>query len=228
MPVKRPADPSAPTENRRRNSRGDRNRQRLVDAAIAVLLGEGGQSNFTSTHIARRAGLHKPAFYAHFKNVDECMKAVALEVARANVRNLLTLQTQASETLPPEESMPIRLIEQLLTSVRQYESLYRLLRRYRFDEGALGEAIRKLDDYVLARWTEHFWRLALHFHVDVRHFKEIEQLAEHVVALSYISIGRVLDGRVADLTVEAGRVARYGRTLIEAEFIRMAREKTSP
>jgi hypothetical protein len=48
-----------------------------------------------------------------------------------------------------------------------------------------------------------------------------------VVALSYISISRVLDGRVSDLSVEAARVARYGYTLVETEFKRMAREKPS-
>jgi AcrR family transcriptional regulator len=223
--MKRSTDKTALREAALHNPRSERNRRRLLDAAIAVLLGEGGQSKFTSAQIAHAAGLHKPAFYAHFKNVDECMQAVALEVARANVREMLVLQTQASETLPLDEALRNRLIEQLLNSVRQHESLYRLLRRYQFDEGALGEAIGELNRYVLERWTEHFWRLAVHFHIDARHFREIEQLAEHVVALSYISISRVLDGRVTDLSVEAARVARYGFTLVETEFKRMARDK---
>jgi AcrR family transcriptional regulator len=222
--MKRSTDKTTPSEAARRNPRGERNRRRLLDAAIAVLLGDGGQSKFTSAQIANAAGLHKPAFYAHFKNVEECLQAVALEVARANVRDMLVLQTQASQNLPPDDELTKRLVEQLLNSVRQYEPLYRLLRRYQFDEGALGDAIRKLNSYVLERWTEYFWRLAVHFRIDARHFKEIEQLAEHVVALAYTSISRVLDGRVPDVSVEAARVARYGYSFVAAEFTRMAGE----
>ena len=225
--MKRASDKPARAASPRRDSRSERNRQRLLDAAISVLL-EGGPAKFTSAQIARVAGLHKPAFYTHFKNVEECLQAVALEVARANVRDTLVLQTRADEKLPPEDELPSRLIEQLLNSVRQYEALYRLLRRYRAEEGPLGDAIRELDSYVLERWTEHFWRLAVHFRIDVRHFKEIAQLAEYIVALSYVAIGRVLDGRVSDVAIEASRVARYGRTLLEAEFTRMAREKLPP
>ena len=217
-----PEAPPRPPAKPRRNPRGERNRQRLLEGAIAVLLGE-GMSKFTSSHIAEAAGLHKPAFYAHFKNVDECLHAVALEVARANVRDMLVMHSKASQHPLP---LDVRegMIEQMLLGVRQHDSIYRLLRQYSYSEGALGEAIRELNRFVLERWTEYFWRLAVHFGIDARHFKEIAQLAEYVVALSYISIGRMLDGHVTDVRAEATRVARYAYVLLDTEFRRMAKE----
>jgi len=219
------ADPATP----RRRRAQEHQRQRLLDAAIGILLGE-GMAKFTSTRIAELAGLHKPAFYAHFKNVDECLQAVALQVAKAKVRETLVGHTTMLEQLPigfDDASMARsiersqQLISRLLHAVREHEPLYRLLRRYHADEGALGEAIRDIDGHVLERWVEYFWRLAVHFGVDARHFKEVSHMAEHVVALSYVAIGRVLDGRARDVEAEAGRVARYGFAVVAFEFRRM-------
>jgi AcrR family transcriptional regulator len=230
MSTKQPAFESVagPATPRRRRVQ-ENQRQRLLDAAIGILLGE-GMAKFTSTRIAELAGLHKPAFYAHFKNVDECLQAVALQVAKAKVRETLVGHTLMLEQLPisfddahitRSIAHSQRLIAQLLLAVRKHEPLYKLLRRYHADEGALGKAIRDIDGYVLERWVEYFWRLAVHFGVDARHFKEVSQMAEHVVAMSYIAIGRVLDGRASDLEAEAGRVARYGFAVVGFEFRRM-------
>lgn len=214
----------------RRGKTSARNRQKLLDAAIEILLGE-GMTAFTSTRIAEQAGLHKPAFYAQFKNVDECLEAVALHVARTNVHRSLLEQTNMLEHLTtkidsPEEMAQSQLrsqqlIEQLLQGVRQHETLYRLLRRYAHAEGALGDAVRQFNVFVFERWQEYFWRLAVHYGIDAKHFKEVSQMAEFVVAQTYIAIGRVVDGRVTDLTEEAGRVTRYGFAIVSAEFGRM-------
>ena len=66
----------------------------------------------------------------------------------------------------------------------------------------------------------------MHFRIDASHFKEIAQLAEYVVTLSYIAIGRMLDGHVTDVREEAIRVARYGYVLVDTEFRRMASKPT--
>lgn len=214
----------------RKGKTSARNRQKLLDAAIEILLGE-GMTAFTSTRIAEQAGLHKPAFYAQFKNVDACLEAVALHVARTNVHRALLEQTNMLEHLPskigsPEEMAASQqrsqqLIEQLLRGVRQHEALYRLLRRYAHAEGALGDAVRQVNVFVFERWQEYFWRLAVHFGIDAKHFKEVSQMAEFVVAQSYMAIGRVVDGRATDLAEEAGRVARYALAIVSAEFGRM-------
>ena len=207
---------------KRDGSQAERNRERLIDAAIAVLIGQ-GLAKLTSASVSAAAGLHKPAFYAHFKNVDECLQAVALHIAQTNAREMLVLQTNLPNTVvAPEHSQ--RAIEQMLRSVHQHEGLYRLLARYQFADGPLGNAIREINAYVGERWVEHFWRLAVHFHIDARHFKEVEHLAHHVVAITYIAIGRVLDGSVTDLSAEAARVERYGRAIVDSEFRRMGTE----
>jgi AcrR family transcriptional regulator len=214
----------------RKGKTSARNRQKLLDAAIEILLGD-GMTKFTSTRIAEQAGLHKPAFYAQFKNVDECLEAVALHVARTNVHRALLEQTNMLEHLPAKlgsademaasRQRSQQLIEQLLQGVRQHETLYRLLRRYAHAEGALGDAVRQVNLFVFERWQEYFWRLAVHYGVDAKHFKEVSQMAEFVVAQTYIAIGRVVDGRATDLAEEATRVARYGFAIVNAEFTRM-------
>jgi AcrR family transcriptional regulator len=211
---------SAQDKTRTSGSRREHNRQRLLDAAISVVLSH-GMAEFTSARIAAAAGLHKPSFYAHFKNVQECLEAVALQVAKTNARDMLVLQTTLPGSVPTVEQSRQN-IEQLLRAVHQQQALYRLLARYQVDSSALGAAVREINEYVRERWVEHFWRVAVHFRIDARHFKEIAELADYVVSLSYVAIGRVLDGRATDLTAEAARVSRYGHAIVEAEMRRMS------
>ena len=211
-------------------TRTERNRQRLIDAAIAVLL-ERGMGEFTSAHISAQAGLHKPTFYAHFKNVEECLQAVALHVAQTNAREMLVMQSsvEAGSWLTEDVFETTReFIERLLRSVRQHEALYQILSRCGPDGGPLGEAVRAINTQVRERWVEHFWRVAMHYKVDPQHFKEVAQMADHIVGITHLAIARVLDGRVNDLAAEAARVARYDFAIVRAEFARMLAETPPP
>ena len=207
----------------RESTRTERNRQRLIDAAIMVLL-ERGMGEFTSAHIAAQAGLHKPTFYAHFKNVDECLQAIALHVAQTNAREMLVMQTtvESGSWLSDDVFDTSRqFLERLLRSVRQHEQLYKILSRCAPDGNPLGEAVRAINDQVRERWVEHFWRVAMHYNVDPKHFKEVAEMADHVVGITHVAIARVLDGRVTDIAAEAARVARYDFAIVRAEFMRM-------
>src|SRR5690349_984535 len=48
-------------------------RQRLIDAVIEIVRGE-GLGSLTTVEITRRAGIAQPGFYKHFRNVDECLE----------------------------------------------------------------------------------------------------------------------------------------------------------
>jgi AcrR family transcriptional regulator len=209
-------------------TRTERKRQRLIDAAIAVFLDK-GMAQFTSAHIAAQAGMHKPTFYAHFKNVEDCLQAVALHIAKTNALEMLVLQTTVATGRWLNDSVfdtSRHFIEQLLRSVKQHEALYRILSRCAHDAGPLGEAVRAINSHVRERWIEHFWRVAVHHQLDPKHFKEVAEMADHIVGITYVAIARVLDGRVADLSAEAARVARYDFAIVAAEFSRMRSEST--
>jgi AcrR family transcriptional regulator len=208
---------------RRRDPRHERNRTRLIDAAIAILLGD-GMASFTSAHIAEAAGLHKPAFYAHFKNVDECLVAVAAHVSQASVRETLTLTASGKET-ELESRDWAKNIERGLRDVAENPTVYRVLMRYRFAENALGQAIRAMEARVRQHWVEFFWRIAVRAGVDAKHFREIAEMAEYIVSHTYSAGERVLTGRSTDIAAEAARVQRYNEAIISRELRRMLREK---
>ena len=83
------------------------------------------------------------------------------------------------------------------------------------------DAVRAINSEVRERWIEHFWRVAMHYQIDSQHFKEVAEMADHIVGITHIAVARVLDGRVTDLNAEAARVARYDFAIVRAEFQRM-------
>jgi len=217
----------APPARQRRNVRHDRNRVRLIDAAIAVLLGD-GMASFTSARIAEAAGLHKPAFYAHFKNVDECLQAVAVHIAQADVRDSLMMTPSTHESVVVDDASWLEAMERMFQNTVDHADVYRLILRYKHAESSLGEAIRALDRKVFEHWTEYFWRLAVHYGVDAKHFREIAELAEHIVGLTYLAGERLLTGRTVDVRAEAERIHRYHVALISAELRRMLEDPPRP
>jgi AcrR family transcriptional regulator len=58
-------------------------RWRLLAAAVE-LLAEGGYRSLTSHKVARRAAVSSQAFYAHFRDIEDCLVAVA-EVGAKNL-----------------------------------------------------------------------------------------------------------------------------------------------
>lgn len=221
----------------KRSAQAERKRHRLLEAAIEVLLSD-GMAKFTSARIAEAAGMHKPAFYSVFKSADECLEAIAFHVAATNVREVLTQQNRliergraGSTREPADPAQPHhghKVIAHMLEAVAQQKSLYRLLRRFKDQDGPLGDAVREIDDYVQARCEERFWRLAVQFGVDARHFREVGQMAYFIVTLNYEAGARVLNGTVTDIEVEAARVWRYVQAIVSSEFKRMLAEQKQP
>jgi AcrR family transcriptional regulator len=225
-PVK--AAPAAVPQTKR-SAQAERKRQRLLEAAIEVLLDE-GMAKFTSARIAEAAGMHKPAFYSVFKSADECLTAIASHVAATNVREVLAQQDKliesprgAADTSQPHPGQQV--VAHMLQVVSQQKSVYRLLRRFKDQDGPLGDAVREIDAYVQARSEERFWRLAVQFGIDPRHFREVGQMAYFIVTLHYEAGARVLNGSVSDIDVEAARVWRYVHAIVSSEFKRMLAEQ---
>lgn len=222
------------TVQTKRSAQAERKRQRLLEAAIEVLLDD-GMAKFTSARIAEAAGMHKPAFYSVFKSADECLEAIAFHVAATNVREVLTQQNKliaSGRATAAADAAALhhghKVIAHMLQVVSEQKSLYRLLRRFKDQDGALGEAVREIDAYVQARCEERFWRLAVQFGVDARHFREVGQMAYFIVTLNYEAGARVLNGTVTDIEVEAARVWRYVQAIVSSEFKRMLADQKTP
>ena len=88
-------------ENRGRKPRADgqRNRERLIDAAKTAFAEVG--ADVSLDEIARRAGVGTGTFYRHFPNRDAIVEAVY----RREVRQLGEAATRLVESMPPGEAL---------------------------------------------------------------------------------------------------------------------------
>lgn len=72
-------DQPTPTIKLSRKEQKARTRERIIDAAVQVLLNEGFEG-FKMRRIAKAAGIAQPSFYAHFENMDGLLSAVSNKV----------------------------------------------------------------------------------------------------------------------------------------------------
>ena len=63
-----------------RAEKKERTRNQLIQAA-AELARTGGVAAVTTTAVTARVGVTQPAFYVHFKNVDEILAVAAEEIS---------------------------------------------------------------------------------------------------------------------------------------------------
>ena len=82
-----------PYDNSRREQQAAENRQRILDAAVA-LLGDGDDVEFSMPAVARRAGVSVPTVYRNFPDRDALLDAV--DLALASRRGAPTFPTEAA------------------------------------------------------------------------------------------------------------------------------------
>lgn len=117
-------------------------RQQLLDAAVELLLEEGGEP-FTTVLLAKRAGVVQSAFYNHFASIAECRTTALQEVERRvlAVVDAVFTALQGSSPLPDEDVEPILL--DLFNRAMETPTVYRLLVR-RCHEPDLGAVIENV------------------------------------------------------------------------------------
>jgi AcrR family transcriptional regulator len=82
-------------DNRLREEQGQKTRERILEAATA-LLAEGGDSDYTIAHVAERAGVSEPTIYRHFGSRDRLHDAMD-EHLRAHIGMPPTLGVRLEE-----------------------------------------------------------------------------------------------------------------------------------
>lgn len=209
-----------PGRRPRRDGRRDRNREKLISAAVELLLHE-GPAALTPTRLTELAGLHKPAFYAHFKDPADCLAQVVQQIGAANMDKEFAMHRAALRAEPYELAAEQRALEVTLKNALQFRTTYRLLARHRYDEGPLGAAMRENIATAVTDMTELLWEIALRIGVGAQHLRDIAALAELVCEHTLISITRVVEGRVTDIAAEAALLARSNDAIVAAEMRRM-------
>lgn len=77
MPEQTTAKPASKKLSRKEQKA--RTRERIIDAAVQVLLSEGFEG-FSMRRVSKAAGIAQPSFYSHFENMDELLSAVSNKV----------------------------------------------------------------------------------------------------------------------------------------------------
>jgi len=103
LPAIKPA--TARTSEEATPSRGElkeRTRQRLIDAALALIGGGSGYTALSLREITRQAGVAPAAFYRHFKDLDELGLAL-VEMGGVTLRRLL--REARRDGIPPTDML---------------------------------------------------------------------------------------------------------------------------
>jgi AcrR family transcriptional regulator len=132
-----PAPPGAPA-----TARGQRTRQKLLDAAEAV-FGEMGYERASIVEITRSAGVAQGTFYVYFPSKKAVFVELVWELNRKLRRSLRT----ATDALVDADRFELERVGALtvLEFVQQHQSLYKIVRQAEFvDEALFREYYREL------------------------------------------------------------------------------------
>jgi AcrR family transcriptional regulator len=132
-----PAPPEPPA-----TARGQRTRQKLLDAAEAV-FGEMGYERASIVEITRSAGVAQGTFYVYFPSKKAVFVELVWELNRKLRRSLRT----ATDALVDADRFELERVGALtfLEFVQQHQSLYRIVRQAEFvDEALFREYYREL------------------------------------------------------------------------------------
>ncbi len=117
-------------------------RQRLLDAAVAI-LDEQGEAGLTTTSVTRRAGVAQSTFYVHFVDMDDLLRALVSQLwASGRAATRRTRQRARAEALSVREAVRalFRRTEQMLSA---HPAVLRLVLHSRLDPTSpLGELTR--------------------------------------------------------------------------------------
>ncbi len=213
------------TERRpRRDKRRARNRQRLLDATIDIILEE-GTGGLTMAHIAKRAGVRHSTFYAHFKNVDECIHTAVLHVARINFDNDLMRARMVLQVVDPDDEANIEALEEALRLVVKHARIYLLFFRCYFEPSPMGQATREQADVATSYLADQLWQLGIETRLEEKYRAEVEIIARFLINCFVTTAVRVIGGGPGDVRDEATRLYRYSVAILTSEFKRMHEEQ---
>jgi AcrR family transcriptional regulator len=207
-----------PAVRRPRNDRRRaRNHEALIDAALE-LANEQAAGALTPAAIARRAGLHKQAFYVHFKGLDECLAALASRVVEGSSRPIELRQAELARSPARDQAAEVSEICEQLRFARANAHVIRLLASERYAEGPVGAAVRANIGRSRKLWTEVLLEVALRAGLGTSALGGIEILATVVVEMGLANSLRVIEDPSVSLEAEAERAQRYAESLIQREL----------
>lgn len=143
-----------PPRRRGRKPNSNINRSSILDAAIMLAL-ENGPEALSTVRIARAMDIVQSGFYAHFKNMDDCISALALRI-EASVRAPIAERMAALRQSNPSDAATLTpYYEGLFDLIEDTGPLMELFLRYRQDRSPLGAVLDQGEAALVEDLTDH-------------------------------------------------------------------------
>lgn len=174
-----------------------RTRQRLLDAALAV-LDEEGESSLTTISVTKRAGLAQPSFYAHFADMDDLLHNL---IENLSLERLSSTRSARREwrSMPSD---PERFRETYRIPMQHFVAhpqLFRLLTRSQHDRSTpLGDWSRAVMQRSQQALVEDLAASGMPVDTDAD-LRRTQMVAEAILVLTQSLTMGHLDGRYPDL-----------------------------
>jgi TetR/AcrR family transcriptional regulator, fatty acid biosynthesis regulator len=186
----------------------ERTRQRLIDAALALVGAGSGYTALSLREIAREAGLAPAAFYRHFRDLDELGLAL-VEMGGVTLRRLL--REARRDGIPPTDMLrgSVQIYRRFVADRSEV---------FRFIAGARGGGSRAIRDAIRTE-ESHF---ASEMAQDLRALGTLPELSSATLQMICgLVVTTMLNAASDILDLPAGQ-ARQEREMIE-NFVRQLR-----
>ena len=128
--------------SKRRRGTREGTRQRLVDAAIAIIRRE-GIDGLTTVKVTQAAGIVQSGFYMHFANIGDLKRAAAEQVA-SEVADFVAEHRRAGQDTRGDTNSVVEHYQQVLKLFLFERRFAEMLIRFRHDPSPLGTVLREL------------------------------------------------------------------------------------
>ncbi len=197
---------TAKTRAEQKTTAAPSTRQRLIQAALDIVRGD-GLGALTTVEITRRAGIAQPGFYKHFPNVDACLEE-ATKQALDGMRETFNAMRRRIKNRTDLDEVAAH-FEAVLDAVYVDRPFNELITRYRRDPSPLGKAIREVEERVTRDFTDELWAELRKAGLRPEHRGDVELLSEILFASIGACVERVIDGRDADRPKLARELAAF-------------------
>ncbi|MGE0323171.1 MAG: TetR/AcrR family transcriptional regulator [Polyangiaceae bacterium] len=176
-----------------RAEKKERTRSQLIQAA-AELARTGGVAAVTTTAVTARVGVTQPAFYVHFKNVDEILAVAAEEISSRITQILREVRAAGRERGPIENSE--NTVRQSLEALISEPAMIDIFLRYRRDTtSALGNAIMACEARARRELAEDLAQGAAKVGFDMAKLPPLTLVADTFVSLFIGALESIRDER---------------------------------
>lgn len=198
--------PDALSQGERRLDRRRRTRERMLAATIAILRSE-GVGAISVSRVAKRVGVHHSLFYAHFKNVDDCLAAAAEQVLRTLAPVDRELRRELFKRAVTDRRALARYFADAFERWLEQRPFVELLLAHRLDPSPLGEAMRPAFDAIRDELAAELDQLARQLGVDEARRGEVQSVADLHLSHWLWALEALISGRAPGRDVLADMLA---------------------